>query len=426
MAKNHKILNLLLNSMNKHFSKPKKGDISNILEDPLKNCSVCGYALTDPIISYPELPLTGIHASKADPSFIRGIDLNFHICENCGHGQLSNIVKQTSLYADRYYFRSSLSASSKSGIKVFLELVKKLTEGKRLGCVLEVGCNDLFLLNQLESNADKLFGIDPILNDEKILSQNSDGKIKCIAKMLEDVDLQSELGCSPDLVVATHTLEHVVDPKKFLKKMIDVGDEKTLFIFEVPGLISLLTRGRFDQIFHQHIQYFTPQSFKYLLKELGCELVTIEENYLHWGAMQVAFKKGKPEGKEDKAALSIVDFKEKILKQYEIFKGQCQKTREYLEVCEGKLYGYGAGLMMPVLFYHLGITPDIIDTIIDDDPNKKGLSYINLGVNITTPDEICNFKDSTIFVTAVDNARAILKRVSDLEPKHIVTPFNSF
>ena len=66
---------------------------------------------------------------------------------------------------------------------------------------------------------------------------------------------------------------------------------ETLFFFQFPVLETLLSGCRFDQIFHQHLNYFSFNSINHMLNELGCELLDHKIDTNHWGAVIIVFKK---------------------------------------------------------------------------------------------------------------------------------------
>jgi hypothetical protein len=102
-----------------------------------------------------------------------------------------------------------------------------------------------------------------------------------------------------------------------------------------------------------------------------------------------------------------------------------QLTAEYLETIKDEmLFGYGAAQMLPVLSYHLRNDFSAFDCILDDDPAREGLFYINLPVCIKSPNDL-NLTASTIVITAQDNSRQILPKAVSLNPKRIILPISN-
>lgn len=387
-------------------------------------CMVCGNKSVEPLIELPNFPLTEIYVNERVTENVGFVDQNFHLCKNCSHAQISNIIDPEILYGHSYYFRTSTSATAIKANDYFLSFINRIIGNRHFKTIIEIGCSDVYLLSSLRSISEKLIGIDPILrgSEEKF----SDNKITVIGDFIENVNLNDYMHADETLILCSHTLEHVDDPKAMLRDLFDNTSDETLFFFQFPCLETLVDDCRFDQIFHQHLHYFSLNSFIYLLNELGGELIDFTVNPHHWGTLLVAFKKARSKSANTllKSNLEKVS-PERVLKNYEIFKRRMNLMNEYLETIKGeKVYGYGAALMLPTLSYHLKNDFSSFDCIIDDDKKKEGLFYINLPISIKTPENL-NLKDATIVVTAIDYSRPILPKVISFNPKRIILPINN-
>jgi len=400
---------------------------NNISFKKRTNCAVCTKELDKPLINLPKFPLTEIYTKEKPAKNEKGgfLDQYFHICSQCGHGQISNIISPDFLYGNSYHFRTSESKSGSKVNDVFLKFISSVTQDKHFKTVIEIGCSDLYLLNSLKQKGDKIIGIDPILN-----GQERDEKIIVIGDMIENIDL-NQFDLDDCLIICSHTIEHLDNPREILKNILQHATPNTRFLFQFPGFDTLLDNCRFDQIFHQHLNYFSLHSFRYLLKELGAMEINHEINFQHWGSLQIAFKKNDidimsngGDIKSEKVDTRID--REKVLSKYALFKERMKNLNLYLQsIDKEKIIGYGAALMLPVLSYHLRNDLSNLDYIIDDDNNKEGLFYINLPIIIKNSNSIDNVENKTLFITAIDNTRQILLKAISLQPKRIITVLNN-
>lgn len=393
------------------------------------DCSICGSRFPEPVISLPNLPLTGIYTKGISrETSVPGFDQNLFLCKECGHAQLSERISASILYDESYSFRTSLSATAKEGTDYFLSFLNELTKDMSFNCVIDIGCNDLYLLEKLKGRANQLVGIDPVWASAP--EEGRDEQITVIGKTIEETDLGEVLKSAPDLILCRHTLEHISEPKAVFEQLLKVAADKAIFLFEVPSFDCLLKKFRFDLVFHQHLHYFSFESLVSLLREVGCELIASTENYHHWGGtFLVAFKKSSGH-KQRQGLFPKIKYNsrvEMIIERFRCFQRQLKDTNQVLNSFRGTtIYGYGAAFMLPVLFYHLGIDSSLIDTILDDDPEKDGLSYINLPVIIRNTASVSDISDSSILLTALNNVRPTLKKALQYQPKHIIIPLNVF
>ncbi len=381
------------------------------------SCSVCGGVIT-PIIDLPALPLTDTYCRELIANPLSGIDQKLLYCQSCGHGQLEALVSPSVLYGSNYCFRTASSETARKGTEFFLSVINDASPDRQFSCILDLGCNDLFLLKALKSRAKFRVGIDPIWEGKE--DTRDDLSIQVIGKNFEDIDL-STLPVKPDLIVCRHTLEHIIDPYRVVKSLIDIAADDALFVFEVPGFDGLIQRFRFDQVFHQHSQYFTLFSFLKLLEAVGCKHLLHRFNFQDWGAMAVAFVKGTVT-KDIVAKLWSVT---EISNRYALFQRQMSAAGELLAYHEGSpIYGYGAAQMLPVLGYHMGTDFNELNAILDDDESKDGIMYWNLPVKITHSRNINDLLEATVLITAIDNVQPIMKKLLNQRPRHIILPLN--
>lgn len=388
-----------------------------------ERCAICDSSELDIAIDLPNLPLTGIYCKEAMKDPVKGIDQQLLICASCGHAQLAVQVAPSVLYGDSYSFRTSVSATARHGTSFFLSVLDEVSPGRRFNCTLDLGCNDLYLLKQLRVRADALVGIDPVWASKE--DDSDDESITVIGDTIENVDLDSALEAPPDLVVCRHTLEHIYEPRTVLQQLLAAAAENALFLFEVPGFEALVYRLRFDQVFHQHLQYFTLASFRRLLQEVGGVYISHWENYHDWGALLVAFAKcGKYQEQHGEIIEPTFDVSA-IRERYTIFRRQLFTANDVLKSLEGTtVYGYGAAQMLPVLAYHLDNNLSSLTAVLDDDPAKDGLHYWNLPLIIRHTDSVTDLDAASVFITAVDNVKPILTKLLMRRPRHIIYPFH--
>ncbi|NQV49897.1 MAG: methyltransferase domain-containing protein [Candidatus Marinimicrobia bacterium] len=385
-------------------------------------CSVCGSPL-ESVIKLPEFPLTGIYSKSGQDSKFRNYDQELLLCTACGHAQIKNIIDVNFMYGDTYGFRTSASETASGGSQYFSRYIDTLFPGRVFKSIVDLGCNDGYLLKlfKQENKSKQYLGVDLIWKDNPQVYK--DGEINFSGDKIESIDFSDFLDDYPELVVSQHTLEHIEDPKALLESLfLKTGDE-TIFVFEFPCFDPLLENLRFDQVFHQHLQYFSVQSFLHMLGLLDAVLIDYTINYNYWGALIIAFKK---RAKSTSANNPIVFNPEKsmaaIQDKYQSFKNQMAITAEILNNLENEVwYGYGAALMLPILGYHLGTDFSNFKNILDNDPQKAGLGYINLPVKIQQPGTL-DFSAANILLTALDNRLPILNKLNKHHPKRILNP----
>ena len=388
---------------------------------PKVTCSVCFGDRLEEIVDLPNFPLTGIYVKERDPNHV-GIDQGFNICVDCGHGQMRNAVDPSIVYDNTYAHRGGNSPIATGGNEFFANFLASITQGRKFEKMLDVGCSDLYLLNQVKHHAKERYGIDPVWIGEDT-SHVPD--LNVIGAFVEDVDLDTALSGPPDLVISAHTFEHIDEPREQLERIFNFAADDALFVIEVPGLDSMLRLARYDQAFHQHINHYSVASMRRLIEELGGTYLTHTYNYTFWGGtMLTAFTKNKSTGTpvRDYVQPSAEYAKARL----GAFKRQLSELDAYLDLIKDqKIYGYGGAQMLPTLAYHMDSDLSYLESVLDDNSDRANLTWPDLGVGISVPEEGRDYSDSSVVITALDSTRPILRRCAELKFRQVLVPLQS-
>lgn len=391
-------------------------------------CSACGVSRLEEILALPDFPLTGVFVHPAQRAEFPSFDQALLRCAGCGHAQLRDTVDPTYLYQDTYTHRSSLSPISTRGNDFFAAFVEEIAAGRHFESIVEIGCNDLYLLKRLAGRGDHLLGFDPIWKGRTPADR---GRIQVSDKYIEEIAPAADIPVRPDLVLSVHTLEHVNDPLHSLQPIFDHAQEGALFVVEVPGFDTLVNIARFDQVFHQHLNYFSVASFQRMIAALGGEYLTHRFNRSYWlGTMLIAFRKPAASGRGGAPAhFAPPPARDDIQAQFSLFRQQLDSLRRSLDrlTLQGEpIYGYGAAQMAPTIAYHLQSDFGFLRAILDENPAKTGLTYPSLKPLIESADAHPSLAHAAVLVTAADSARPILRKVTDLRARFVLNPFNPF
>ena len=376
------------------------------------NCFCCGSSRMKNVLSLPNLTLTGYYIHPDEPEIKDyHFDQEVLICDECGHGQLENIVDPKYLYNDKYSHRGSLSPIASGGNYFFLNYLLANISGDKES-IIDIGCNDLLLMQLIKSKvtADNYYGLDPIWIGK---DHNNDG-INVLGKFSNELTKEDVKG-KLDLVVSCHTFEHIPDPYESLVRISDFCSENADFFIEVPSLETLIELNRIDQIFHQHVNYYSVNSMTELFKRFEFGYIDHTFNYDMWGGTMILhFRKG--HSASDNVKMEKMD-SDKFASSLSMFKKQVAVFNEQIKSFQD-VNLYGASQMLPVLLYHLDNTKLNSAKIYDNNPSRIGLKYPHSDLFIEEPPASLNGKN--IVITALDSYRPIFKRLVDLHPKRII------
>jgi hypothetical protein len=388
-------------------------DHKKIIINQIKECVISGSSDFIELWDLPKYPISEQFGKfdKNYPSF----NQKLLISEKSGHVQLENHLSPEFLYHPKNYnFRSGMSYSQKQQIFFFSNFVKKHVKNRKLKIVVDIGGNDGFVLKQLNFTKSRKYIIDPVAKDDA-------KSIKIINKFFTDIDLSNEMS-APDLIICRHTLEHVSNPLNFIEKILRESSDKGIFIFEVPSLEKMIYSQRFDTVMHQHISYFDINSLDFLISKAGGKII----DYCYYsegscgGSLIFAFIKG-PKIIKKFSKSYLKEKKNIIKKRIGIFSKEMDNLNFIVSNIKQPLYGYGAGLMSANFIYHFKDKPKL-RYILDDDRIKHNTTYKNLNYKVKCTNMIKIEKFANFLITALENKRAIFKRIIELKPDKILFP----
>mgnify|MGYP001352385286 CR=1 FL=1 len=189
-----------------------------------------------------------------------------------------------------YSYTSSNSKFARNHwINYAKEVSKKvnLSEGSK---VIEIGSNDGFLTKQFKDMGCDVIGVDPSHYMAKLAFDLGVKTYSVLFNIANSEQIRSEFG-NADLIVANNVFNHSNDVEDFVKGVINLLKDDGVFVFELPYWYCTIKDKTFDQIYHEHVNYFTVKFSYELLKKAGFEIIDAEVVDYHGGSLRVYAKR---------------------------------------------------------------------------------------------------------------------------------------
>jgi len=173
-----------------------------------------------------------------------------------------------------YTYSESLPEESH---QYLLPLVRSLLEGTpKKATILDLGCGNGSFLSQLNGNGWRLIGVDYSKSGIQIAEQNHPG----IEFLLADAQTDLVGFVEPaDVVISTEVIEHLYDPRAFMKNAYRLLKPGGMFVVSTPyhGYLKNLmmaATGKMDRHFtvlwdHGHIKFWSRKTLESALREVG-------------------------------------------------------------------------------------------------------------------------------------------------------------
>ena len=290
--------------------------------------------------------------------------------------------------------------------------------------IIDVGSNDGIALRPFkELRFKNILGIEPAKNLAKLANNN---KIKTFNGFLTKKNI-GKIKKNADLILASNVFAHSDNLKEMAECMLQLLSKKGTIIIEVQYLINTLKDLTFDNIYHEHYNYWSLTSLKNFFNQFKVKIFKAEKIDTHGGSIRIYISKGK-NTKVDKSVVKILKEEEnfgiKNFKTYQNFGKQVYKIRENtiknLKKMKNKnntIIGYGAPAKATTALNFYGISKEI-DFIVEDNKLKHKKFVPGVKIPIYSKSKITQ-KKPIVLVLAWNFFNEIKKNNSELAKEFI-------
>ena len=386
-------------------------------------CRSCGNSKLKRVVSLGYQPLANnLLNKKNDKCELYPLEMNY--CDNCHNCQLSVAVDPKKMFSN-YLYTSSTSVSFREHfIGAAKNYVKELKLKPKKSYIIDIGSNDGVALKPFKDLGFKnILGVEPAKNLARLANKK---KIKTFNGFLDKKNIK-KIKKNADLILASNVFAHSDNLKEMAECMIKLLSRKGTIIIEVQYLLNTLKDLTFDNIYHEHYNYWSLTSLSNFFKQFQVKIFKVEKINTHGGSIRVYIKKDKNVkiGKSVKETMrEEEDFGIKDFKTYQKFGQKVYKIRENviknlknLKKTEETIIGYGAPAKATTALNFFGISKEI-DYIVEDNKLKHKKFIPGVKIPIYSKDKISK-KKPLVIVLAWNFYNEIKKNNSQIGKKFI-------
>jgi SAM-dependent methyltransferase len=356
-------------------------------------------------------------ARESDPDKLYPLVVD--MCGRCNHIQLRAVTSPEDRYGEfDYSYTSSNSATARRHWDAYphevLASIRHPVES-----VLEIGSNDGYLARQFMELDLEVVGYDASPAMTKLAKERGVNAVCGI------FDGTSEPAGVFDLVVANNVFNHADDPISFVEGVMNALTVKGTFVFELPYWYRSVLSGQFDQIYHEHVSYFTVTGAVKLFRQFAnFRVYHVEEVDYHGGSIRVFVG-------NHRADSTVTDFMEmealRDLFNPEMYQRWMRDIREarrrFLGVLpSGDIVCVGAAAKANTFLNYYGLGHGLVRYVTDASEFKIGKLTPGTRIPIM-PDDILREGDPTVIITSWNLATVLKPKLRQLNPHlNFLTP----
>lgn len=366
-------------------------------------CRVCDGALV-PVLSLGEHYVSDFVAPGA-PDGLRA-PLELMLCRRCHLLQLKHTVPAEALYRN-YWYRSGTNKTMRDALADIANAAERLIHLGAGEAVLDIGCNDGTLLASYKTGGVFKIGFDPA---ENLAGWSRPVADRVVTSFFDSIPFTRDSQLSayrPKIITSIAMFYDLEDPKQFVSDIKAVLHPNGLWIVQMSYLPMMLRQNEVGNICHEHLEYYSMQSFEYLLNLFDLEIVDVELNEINGGSLRAYIRHRGADGSVfgDATYRGLAAERVRAMRENEIKLG-LDDTRTYAEfafwveriksdvvdfirtqVGKGKqVYVYGASTKGNTVLQYFGLDRTLITAAAERNPDKWGKVTVGTRVPIVSED----------------------------------------
>lgn len=391
-----------------------------------KKCASCGNFNLTEVHNFGEVPLAGNFPTKYELSDISTYQLSLMMCGECKLVQTNSVISPDVLFSD-YRYKSSVGLQTHFN-NYTQWFINKF--GRNPYTILEIGCNDGVLLSPMKENGFDIVGVDPARNIvDNPISNNL--TIHCDYFSTEFVE-KNNFTSTFDFILANNSFAHIDDITNVVNGVYNSLKDGGYFIIEVHYLLELINQFQYDNIYHEHIYYYSITSLQNLLSKFNISIVDYETINTHSGSIRIIAQKG---ANITQKIISAIEYEDNIgisnLDTYQTFSENIiSHSTQFVDVIkklkyEGKrIWGYGASGRANMFCNILNLTNDDIECIFDESIERynRYIPSSNIPILDATILPKLNSENVVIVIFAWNYTNMIMDKLKEYDFQYLI-PF---
>ena len=367
-------------------------------------CRACDGSL-EPVLSLGEHYVSDFPAPEVGDGTKAPLDLV--LCTACKLLQLRHTVPPDTLYRN-YWYRSGTNSTMREALADITHQAERLVRLRAGEVVLDIGCNDGTLLGSYRTQGIVRVGFDPAQNLTEYARQVADTVVPTFFDAGAFSEVTSLRGRRPRVVTSIAMFYDLESPNRFVADVRAVMDPEGLWIVQMSSLALMLKQNAFDNICHEHLEYYSLGSMETLLERHGMRVVDVEENSVNGGSFRLYIRNADadPKGFGDETYRGLSSDRVDLLRDkerelgldsnetYQEFAFRVSRIRrdvvEFVrqQATAGKrVFVYGASTKGNTLLQYFGLDREVIGAAAERNPAKWGRETVGTRIPIISEEE---------------------------------------
>ena len=305
--------------------------------------------------------------------------LNVLFCNNCNTSQLDYTVKKEIMFGDHTYLSGITTSLSKHFQGVAVDINNRFSVSSKKKKILDIGSNDGTQLKHFIDLGWEVLGVESSKRISELALEND---VPTINKFF-NLQTMKEINQKFNVINAAGVFFHLEELHSVTEGIKFGLEDDGVFVVQFLYMKSIMENNAFDQIYHEHLLYYTLETINKLLIQYDLEMFDAYLAPIHGGQMigYVSHKK-----KYDKSSRYLKLVQEETesecnkIHSYKNFSNRIIDMKDenikFLEKHKNngkKILGLGAPVKGNTLLNYFNIGTNYLDYLLEKNQLRKNL-----------------------------------------------------
>lgn len=362
-------------------------------------CRVCDSARLQPVIDLGDQPWCNHFLRPDEVGNEPFYPLRVIFCENCATSQLDFTVKKEVMFGDHTYLSGVTKSLSNHFAAVAAEVDERFFKDRLGKSILDIGSNDGTQLKHFQALGYEVLGVESSKGTTKIAI---DAGVPTLNAFF-NVETMRKIGRQFDAFNASGVFFHLEELHSVCQAIKEGLKSDGVFVVQFLYMKSIMENLAFDQIYHEHLLYYTLQTIETLLNRHGLAMFDAQLAPIHGGSI-IGFI-GHQGARMPSGKLQALRAEEKAsgcntIEAYRAFALRIERMKTenlaYLDAAcaAGKrVFAMGAPVKGNTMLNYFGVGRDRIQYLVEKNVLRKGLYSPGMHIPIIMEDELAEPPD---------------------------------
>lgn len=305
---------------------------------------------------------------------------------------LSHAVNGDILFKN-YLYKSEINVPYYHHCHNMFEYINNVVSVNEGDLIVDIGGNDGTLLYAFKEKAKRNYeylNIDP---SENLASVCEEKGIPVLTDFFS-LEVAKKLNRKAKVITSTNVFQHLLDTNSFAEGVHHLMDDDSIWLLEFPYWIHDLETNQFDQIYHEHIYYYSITALDIMMRKHDLKIIRAEKQKIHGGTVRLIMAKQSSPYENDGTVNFYLSNEKKFNEDY--YKTWGVKIKKHLEGCKSlindiknsgkRIAAFGAAAKGCIFLNAANINDEQLEFIIDDTDLKQNKYMPGTGLKIVSRD----------------------------------------